>query len=310
MAAPAARGTFQCKIISDLHLEFYKDPTHVIESVAQHPAHISCLFLAGDIGYPSHSSFVRAFKAWSAAYAHVFYIIGNHELYDCESQAHPDRTIVDVLTDIRALCATLPNVHFLHDSVYDLPVEVGSFRLRIIGSPLWYHTPDVKRHLVMQNLNDYRCIRVPIENGDTGRKTRKIVPTDVNEWHNTHKCFLDAAIAEALLDGVPCIVMTHHLPSFALIHPRYIQNELNFSFASSLGSIVAQPHVALVMCGHSHSYRRVTLDHSTPAVLNAAGYPHEGGVDEALSDEHCLVSIPLPDVKASADTTLMHASVE
>jgi len=117
---------------------------------------------------------------------------------------------------------------------------------------------------------------------------------DTNEWHASAKGFLEAAIDQAALERVPCIVMTHHLPSYRLIHPRYAGSPLNFSFATSLDTVVAAPHVVQVICGHSHSFMHVKLGKTTWAVLNPAGYPHEHGLDDALSDAQCIVKVNIP----------------
>jgi hypothetical protein len=63
-------------------------------------------------------------------------------------------------------------------------------------------------------------------------------PQHVNQWHDAHVLYLWKAIKQAEEDGIPCVVMTHHLPSLNLVAPQYQGSPLNFAFATPLDGLV------------------------------------------------------------------------
>jgi hypothetical protein len=127
-----------------------------------------------------------------------------------------------------------------------------------------------------------------------GTLSRKITPSDVTAWHDTSVAFLTGAIDECKMANIPCIVVTHHLPTYRLIAPKYRGLDLNFSFATSLDELVSSYPVVAAVCGHSHANQTVSLGaRKTPAILNAAGYPSECSFARALEPSRCLLSITL-----------------
>jgi hypothetical protein len=144
----------QCfQLLSDLHLEFYRDKParldELIQTIAANP-HAPYLLLAGDLGYPHEASYHDALAAWSPAFKHICVIAGNHEFYCLPGT--PRRSYTAILEQARSVCAHFPNVSFLHDSHVDLPMLPPSSsestatpillsqphsHIRIIGTPLW-----------------------------------------------------------------------------------------------------------------------------------------------------------------------------
>jgi UDP-2,3-diacylglucosamine pyrophosphatase LpxH len=302
MSSPSQR--FQ--LVSDLHLEFYRDKPErlaaLIQAIAASP-HAPYLLVAGDLGYPFEASYHDALAAWSRAFEHVCVIAGNHEFYCLPGT--PRRSYATILAQARTVCAYFPNVSFLHDSHVDLRLNSDapaaadkscSF-VRVIGTPLWYTTKPSQMMTVMSGLNDYCCMWVdgPGEpDASTEQCLKPLRPHHVNAWHQAHVLYLWKAIEQARADDIPCIVMTHHLPSLKLIAPQYQGSPLNFAFATPLDDLVSRAPVCAIVCGHSHARASTALgERACPAYLNAAGYPHEGQVDAALRPNNCILDVML-----------------
>lgn len=305
------------QVVSDLHLEFYTDP-HDLASVIQSVVTNKCassLFVAGDLGHPFEPHYEQALGVWSKHFAHILLIVGNHEFYNTQGR---QRTVVQCIEQARRVASSFSNVHFLHDSSIDLDIEqhkgtltdttttTNTTRIRVIGTPLWYHTTSRNRYMVVQALNDYKYIFV--EQSSSGSSQRDssslsssslsprvacIQPEDVNKWYKAHVTYLFRAISKAKSDGIPCIVMTHHLPSMKLLAPQYKFNELNCAFASTLDDIVSASPVIAIIAGHSHAsvQTHVGSQRSVPAILNAVGYMFEGRLLHALKVENSLAMI-------------------
>ena len=67
------------QLISDLHLEYYKDVPDINKILI--PAAPN-LILAGNICYAKHSNFVPFFEKISKLYKSIYYILGNNEYYN------------------------------------------------------------------------------------------------------------------------------------------------------------------------------------------------------------------------------------
>lgn len=74
----------------------------------------------------------------------------------------------------------------------------------------------------------------------------------------------------------PIIVITHHLPSYNLIHYKYRNYKiLNQAFATDLENYILQhPNIIMWCCGHSHIPNEYKLN-STILVMNPIGYKKE-----------------------------------
>jgi hypothetical protein len=80
--------------------------------------------------------------------------------------------------------------------------------------------------------------------------------------------FSRAALAQESI-----IVLTHHLPSYKLVHPKYEGHPLNFCFAVNLEEMMVSP-VRGWLCGHSHTGCEVEIN-GVKCGLNPFGYPGE-----------------------------------
>ena len=97
------------------------------------------------------------------------------------------------------------------------------------------------------------------------------------------------------------IVLTHHLPTYTLIHPKYEGHPLNYCFATNLEEMIQSP-IRGWLCGHSHTASEVEIN-AVKCALNPFGYPGEPNTgysrekvleitcdsyDECCSDDDCV----------------------
>lgn len=246
--------------ISDIHLEFHDkhnigslQPDMFVKPVAPY------LVLAGDIGIAELNSYPVFLNWCSSKWQHVFLIAGNHEFYNVRCPVKRD--MATKKEDIRLVCEGLPNVHFLDCSSYYLPEE----NLRILGCTLWSHIPESIQVKAITYMNDSRQI---LQFNDV-----PFTPSAISDVHNKEKQWLNQEIQQCEANNERCLVVTHYLPSFDLIHEKYKGNFLNVCFASDCDELFRPPVVGWI-CGHTHTGMRVNI-HGIPCVINPYGYPHE-----------------------------------
>ena len=73
--------------------------------------------------------------------------------------------------------------------------------------------------------------------------------------------------------GANIYVITHHLPSFRLIHPQFWGSDINPCFASAADTLLRSP-VRLWIYGHSHTCSHHIVK-DVMCVSNAKGYLNE-----------------------------------
>ena len=119
-----------------------------------------------------------------------------------------------------------------------------------IGATLWYK-PNRYRH----EWSDYLYI-----------KGAKVIP----DKHEESKDYLRNNIQEG------DIVITHMLPSYKCVAPRYKDDEWNCYFVGECEDIVIDKKPKIWHSGHTHTAYDFTLNASR-MICNAVGYPREAG---------------------------------
>ncbi len=233
--------TFQ--IISDIHLEFGQ--FSVANLVNKHNIDKkTTLILAGDIGYPSQKIFIDFIMSCSKFFKHIFMVFGNHEYY--KTSILSNNEMKDMLNSLN-----IDNFTILDNDM----VEYNGFN--IIGSTLWSKVENTEKH---SEMNDYRLIKdFTIEKG--------------NELFEKNYEFLKNSISQSEKEGKECIVITHHLPSFKMIHSDYKDSPLSEFFATDCEDLIKHP-VKLWVCGHTHKKMECVIN-NVPVVCNPKGYPYE-----------------------------------
>lgn len=255
------KETFRLQYVSDLHLEFHDRHNHgniPCEMFVKPSAEY--LALCGDIGWPEKAA-LATFLSWcSRNFKEVYWVPGNHEFYTKSLEKRS--TVAEKIEMCEKLCDTFKNVHFMYRKVRQVP----GWNLRIVGCTMWTHLDPENDVKTILGMNDVRQIFESEKNAS---------PDFFREWHETDKAWLAQETKKARTAQEDMIVLTHHLPSYKLIHPKYEGHPLNYCFATNLEEMMESP-IRAWLCGHSHTACEVEIN-GVKCGLNPSGYPGEEG---------------------------------
>ena len=148
----------------------------------------------------------------------------------------------------------LPNVHYYQNKV----VRIDN--VDFILSSLWSHIRPEDEYFVHRGMNDFRQI---LYNG------RRFTPADFNTEHEKCLEFIKQSVAESTAERI--VVVTHHLPSMAVVAPEHKGSLLNSAFATELGNFIADSRIDAWIFGHSHANEEAIIG-NTRLVCNQLGY--------------------------------------
>lgn len=224
------------RVVSDIHLEHHKDPRPFIETFCALPR-ADYLILAGDITACNALRKLSLFLARvSPLYEKIIYVLGNHEYY----YAYIPHQIPGTY---RTVCRPFKNVVLLENETY------VDDHVSIFGTTLW---TDIHGKAVVY-MNDLNFL-------------------EIGQYHEMHTKARKAL--EALPERSVDIVVTHHLPSYDFIAPKYQSGgTMNSGFASHCDNLFSKARKYWVF-GHTHTpMRKVRED--VECVCNPIGYPGE-----------------------------------
>lgn len=245
---------FEIQYASDLHLEVLP-PTTPFSEILTPVAPL--LILAGDICPVSNPVYADFLRWCSRGWKHVLVISGNHE-YFCEVP----QNIPDIDTEIDRILYTLPNVQYLNPC--ETSRETVVFKgIRFLGATLWSNI-------------DKRIWTSPtiLKKGEfthTYLNGRPSTPEYLTQLHEFHRARLAYWIQRS---KEPVVVITHHMPSYALVSPEYKATESVSCYASSCEDLM-ESKVAIWICGHAHKAMEWVAPSGTRCVMNARGYPDQ-----------------------------------
>lgn len=243
----------QFQYFSDLHLEFFNSVEQInkldIKPMAPY------LIMAGDIGNicgKYHNMYELFLTHVSKLFVNIFIITGNHEYYHlCGTKiSDTNKWFEHIESKIGEIIEHLPNVIFLQNNLHIIP----NTDICVYGTTLWSDIDKDMKHVINKQINDYRSIP---------------------QFNVNKSCDLFQSHVQQLTDSLlqnkdkRFIVVSHHLPSYKLIHKKYQYCELNSAFASSVDTAENSQIVAWV-CGHTHMPMEMDKFH-----INPIGYPGE-----------------------------------
>lgn len=238
------------KILSDLHLEVNPDFQITNDN------NDSVLILAGDIctansfvgrsDYYSKDTFLKFFYDCSKLFDTVIYVMGNHEHYGGDIQ--------DTAGILRSV---FPANFYLLDNESIIIDDIHYY-----GGTCWTDLSDpLAAEEAKRRMNDYRRITKSVDGG-----LYYLKPADTTALH---KQFL------ANMPDSCDVIISHHLPSFRSIDPRYIEfTLLNKAFATELLGNGYGGMPELWVHGHTHCSKDYFLG-GTRVVCNPRGYHNE-----------------------------------
>jgi predicted phosphodiesterase len=240
--------------LSDLHLESY---TSIIFSKLVRPA-APILCLAGDIGNPKLPLYSRFLEYCQDKWEHIFIVAGNHEIHNNGEEVD---TIDERLARCEEVCQQWKNVHFLEKK----GVYLNDHNIMVLGTTLWTNIPAPFAKEIEATSHDYRKIRRSSDRA-------LIRATDVSSWHLESQRWLATKIYEAEESCKHVVVISHHMPSWSLIHPKYsYQTQLNYAYAGNCDYLMQHPVRAWIY-GHTHDQKINIMPGGTLAAVNAYGY--------------------------------------
>jgi predicted phosphodiesterase len=242
------------RIMSDLHTELYPFATPELAD-ARAPrgkALQDVVVLAGDIG-GAEGTIRWALHAFPDT--PVVFVPGNHEYYN----NHLEQTATRMK---RAAAGT--NVRILDNE------ELVIDGVRFLGSTLWtdfeLFGSDENRILALaaakRCMADFSCITY----GSAGRFT----PEQSVMLHREAVRWLEEKLHESF-DG-PTVVVTHHVPHWKSVHPRWVKDIVSAAFASDLERLMG--FSKLWIHGHTHDCFDYQV-RGTRVVCNPRGYRGE-----------------------------------
>jgi predicted phosphodiesterase len=237
-------------VLSDLHLEFVDfDPPAEL-----HAADV--VVLAGDI----HNGVAALHWARDRFPDQaIVQVAGNHEFFgDCWHSLVTEMRRVARRLDIRLLeneAVVCEGVQFLGATLWT------DYELFTVASrPLQMH-PSAAMAMMQRRMLDYSHIRWH------DRGERLLTPSDTVAIHRASRAWLAGELARPFAG--PRVVVTHHLPSWRSVAPRFLRAPSNAAFASDLDALFDP--VTLWIHGHTHhsfDYRAGR----TRVVANPRGY--------------------------------------
>lgn len=244
------------RVASDLHLEFFQD-VPMVDLIGHflppdERDRQSVLVLAGDVT-PIIDQLQQFFEIVSKRFSRIVYVAGNHEYYygryeDWNAKA------TEALAGIKNLSMCLGGVGVVDISGY-----------RFIFATLWGDGGESAREraAVHAYLHDFRVIGM----GDGLFRV-----SDMQRLHNEQK--RDIALELKASTGQCRVVVTHHMPSYKLSHPRFGEDATG-GFAGKCDSLMVGAKAPEIWIhGHTHD----TIDRvlgETRVVCNPAGYSPE-----------------------------------
>ena len=193
-------------------------------------------------------------KFWKWAsnnYREVLIVPGNHDFYGgSDVLAYGDSWSKEILS----------NVHYYQNKV------VRFDDTDFILSTLWSYIPPQDEYFVSRGLNDFRQI---LYGG------RRFTVEDFNVEHQKCLAFIKRSVAESNAKHV--VVVTHHVPSLAVVAPEHKGSLLNSAFATELGDFISDSRIDVWIYGHSHANIEATVG-NTRIVSNQLRY--------VFADEH------------------------
>jgi len=229
------------QFFSDVHLEF-KKCIPIVKSTAP----ILCLL--GDIGHPFSDIYVDFLGSLNSnPYFHkIFLITGNHEYYMNNQKRN---SISQTNFRIKKI---IKNNRFSKISFLNNETEIYQNHL-FVGSTLWSHVSN-EQYLI----NDFNMIK--------GMNV-----STYNRLHSEGKSFIKKSIENSNRNTV---VLTHHLPSYQIIHPKY-KNYSNYyqCFASNRDELI-RPPICTWLYGHTHT-PKFDIINDVPVTCNPIGYYNE-----------------------------------
>ena len=235
------------QILSDQHIEFKKNFSYVINRMIPRA---DVLVIAGDFcphNELMRSKFIRAhiLPKWK----HTIIIPGNHEFWKstCDDEWFGNRK--EIYEQDGNICYYVNNDIVIIDEI------------PFVCSTMWSYIGHINSYYIQQSMGDYH-------------NCKGLTVDITNKFHTDSRLFLNVAMKD--LSNKRSVIVTHHIPSFNLISPRWRNEDLNEAFAADMDSFIMdnEGKISHWIHGHSHDCLDQYLC-GIRFIRNPMGYPHE-----------------------------------
>jgi predicted phosphohydrolase len=230
---------------SDLHLEFIS-PNNIQQFINKiPPSKNDICILAGDIGDPYQTNYSIFMDFITNNFKKTFVITGNHEYYN------KTKTVQETNEFLYNYFQQFDNITFLNNS-YEIYEDVC-----FVGTTLWSKITNPKYEI---------C------------DVTKIPQFNYIEYNKLHEISIQF-LEDTLQNNTNCVVITHHVPSDTLTHPKYKNQMLlpyNQWFCCNMDEFI-QTNKDKIICwiyGHTHTPSKALIN-NVPFLCNPIGYPGE-----------------------------------
>jgi len=265
------------QFVSDLHLEFCELNKYNFNDFVKPKSEI--IALLGDIGNPTEELYQTFLKDCSENFKLVIVISGNHEYYTTDLFVTMDK--IDNL--IESLCNQYANVKYLNNTKYTY--EINGETIIFLGSTLWSKIIDREKKIVKEVSNDLLNIFT--------KDKIYLTIEEVNNLHNKNVIWLENEL-EAIKNSNTknkVIVLSHHLPSYKAISPKFRAAKYNSMFASNLDDIIQKYSMFAWLFGHTHSQINVKIG-NTLIKANPRGYlQYDNSYENKLYSNELVLSL-------------------
>ena len=247
------------RIASDLHTEFLKaSQVDVLDTLVPRVEgeQDMVLVLAGDIVADirawSDSEALDIYTPWlkelAGRHRAIIYVGGNHEGYMSSF-----KTAFDYMNGLAESCE---NFHVLEND------SVVVDDVKFLGTTKWTPLDGSHDNFYAQGMNDLRVIS----------------QFNVFKWrqnYQTARYFLETELPKEH-DG-PVVVITHHLPTYQSVHPRFHGSTYNACYFSREDDLIMEHKPTVWFHGHTHDssdyvYEDYDGNPCTRVVCNPYGY--------------------------------------
>lgn len=265
------------RIASDFHLEFYTYKTlcnnssndindfKLLQKTDEDSEQVLCL--AGDVCSVYYLENMQLFfESLAKRFKKILLVSGNHEFYkdDIEEGMTKLKTFYDKF-DI----TLLDNTSYKIDDV------------TFFGNTLWTdfsNNDPFSKAIAQKSMPDYRIISY---------KGMPLTPDDTYDFHkrDIHNIFdfVENTAGKK-------VVMTHHLPSWQSVAPKWKYSDLTSAFASEYAYEIGESDIGLFIHGHTHDPMDYMIN-NTRVVCNPSGYPSRGKLENNSYNSNLVVDI-------------------
>jgi len=244
------------QILSDQHIEFKQNDTYFRNRC--HPR-ADTLIIAGDLcPHVSPKRYNCINNMLLQNWNNTIIIPGNHEFYDSTAKDEWFGEKEQIFSNSYG-----NKCYYVNNKVVEIDKHY------FVCSTLWSNIGYDKASQIQYQMNDYH-------------KIHGLTVDFINECHTANRKWLQEAVSN-IPNGKKCVVITHHVPSFNLINPRWRGHELNEAFSADMDTFIMMfgDKISHWIHGHSHDFIDTNLG-GIRFIRNPMGYPQERGCNMDL----------------------------